>query len=224
MACTVDLAPTQGPREVFFRKSEATRGILLACQDCRRVLPDAWIPAVLDKLDEESLRLEPTGPEAVLSLDLAQAVMSDTSLEQDALASSSVEPTGVPVSVFTVQMKGADLHLVLGDAIDKARCGMRSGSIILPGDLCLKVDGVALKEGDVVRGLRVVRDPDIIAKDTPFAYVADPEPVRREGRLAMVRFRQPKKNVKHSFVRKFFVSESERRFILSLIGENKRGQ
>ena len=225
VACGADLAPTQGPREVFVRKSEETKAVLLACQDCRPVLPEAWGPAVIDRLDEKSLKIEPTAPETILSLDIAQQVLSDVPQELDGVVSQP-EPSKtmeVPSSVFTVQMTRTQLRLLLGDAADKARCRIKGGGLIIPGDLCLKLGDEVLKEGDEIRGLRVVRDRDLIAKDVPFAYVADAPTVKRSGRLAVVRFKQPQKGVKRSFVKKFFVSENERRFILELLGDKSGG-
>ena len=195
--------------------------MLLACQDCRPVLPEAWAPAVLDKLDKESLKIEFTGPEAVVSLDIAQQVLSDVSQRLDELVPlpGLSKANEVPLSVFTVQMTRIQLQLLLGDAASKARCRVKGGGFIIPGDLCLKVDDEVLKEGDMFRGLRVIRDRDLIAKDTPFAYVADAPSVARGGRLAVIRFRQSEKGVKRSFAKKFFVDEKERRFILELLGE-----
>ena len=202
IACGTDLTPNEGPREVFVRKSEGTKAVLLVCQDCRHMVPEAWAPAVIDRFDEVSLKIEPTGIEAVLGVDIAQQSLSDIPQELDGLTMTGT-PTAERVftSVFTLQMKRMQLQLLLGDAINKARCRFKGGGLIIPGDLCLKVDDTVLKEGDEVRGLRVIRDRDLIAKDVPFAYVADAPAVRHNGRLAVVRFKQFEKGVKRSFVK-----------------------
>jgi len=210
IACGRELAPLDGPREAFARTSEETKSVLLACYDCRGLLPEAWAPVILEKLGDEWMKIEPTGPEIVLGINVAQHVLP----EDASFAASIPLPTAASK---VIKIKDWALKLLVGDASDQAKCTPRRGFMILPGDLCLIADEIVLDAGQVYRDLVIVRDPDLKAGDAPFAYVVSPDRVRAEGRVAIIRFKGG--NVQRSFVKKFAIKESERRFVLTLVGE-----
>lgn len=226
IACGENLFPEDGPREVFVKFDEQTKSTLLSCDRCRKNLPGAWSPAVIEKNDTDHLRVEPTASASEIDVDIAQQVISDVFKADDNIRTENPIPPEPERKVFILKRKTLTLRSLIRDAAERAKC-YGEGFVLLPGDMMLVADEQIIREGDIFPGtkLKIFRDRELLTGESYFLRVGSEKSIRKAGLLGLVLFKtntvaKGKPIRPKDMVRKMELDEKERCFILNIINEN----